>query len=174
MPKLIRGYIQNEPEYAIKGVKNTPILKFILQVGEDYWMRQPVVIFGDKATQHLDVRQGEYVELSGELQENSFRDETTIELVVGWKGNIKRFKDRPLKEMKEEDVELLDDHGVRPGLDFKLLSARRYMFPEPDYSTCPEIDTPEPTDEEYEITKAIWDSQEFPRVGFLNDTDKSL
>lgn len=155
MPKLTTGYIQNEPDFRYAGAKNTPILKFRIQVGDSWFKRQDVVVFGNLAEKNQDVARGEFVTLSGELQENTFRDETKMELVIGWKGNFKRHPEKAKKEMlcptggedDDEDYAPADGLAAAPrsyrGVDFK---SKLSFEPVDD---CPDIFFPDPTDEDY-------------------------
>lgn len=174
MPKLLTGYVQNVPDFRYAGAKSTPILKFRVQVGDSWFKRQNVVVFGKHAEKHQDLEQGEFVTLSGELQENTFRDQTTMELVVGWKGNFKRHPDKPKKEMRSPTGGE-DDEDYTPA-DGLAAAPRSYRGSADDEGQCvvwradegPDFEFPDPTDEEYaEFVYAYCsDHSYFPKWGF--------
>ena len=169
MPKLITGYVQSDPDFRYAGEKSTPILKFRVQIGDSWFKRQEVVVFGKLAEKNQNLERGEFVTLSGELKENTFRDETKLELVIGWQGNMKRHPDKPKKEMRSPT-------GGEDGPDADgVVSAPRSYRRNTDFAMdgepvldCPDYEFPDPTDEDYENAKANWDI-EFPRWGFLSD-----
>lgn len=171
MATLLKGFVQNDPDFAYKGAKETPVLKFRLQIGDNWFKRQDIVAFGPQAEACQDLQRGETVQVSGELKENNyFADNPKMELIVGWKGNIRRYKDVPLREMLSPDSEEDDADGLASA---PRSYRRRSYAPEGsvDISDCPEIEWPDPTDEEYEEAIAYWNSLEFPRGGFLLDDD---
>lgn len=180
MPKLITGYVQNTPDFRYAGAKYTPILKFRVQVGDSWFKRQDVVVFGPLAEKHQGLERGECVTLSGDLQENTFRDETKLEFVIGWKGNFKRHTDRPRKLMEcptggeGDDYAPADGLAAAPrsykGIDFASKLSRRG----PVLEGCPDYEFPDPTDEDYAIAVYTWAAatEDFPRIrGFINDND---
>jgi hypothetical protein len=158
VPKLIQGYVQNPPDFRYAGEKQTPILKFKLQIGDSWFKRQEVVVFGKHAEANQDLEQGEYVMVSGELKENTFFDEPKLELVVGWQGNFKRCKDKPKKVFRPPTGGDEDDEGIVSA----PRSYRRGSRDEedgtggglPDLDDCPDYDVPPPTDEDWEEVRA--------------------
>src|ERR1035438_760985 len=111
MPKLVTGYVQSDPDFRYAGAKETPILKFRVQVGDSWFKRQEVVVFGKLAEKHQNLERGEFVTLSGELKENTFHDETKLELVIGWQGNFKRHPEKPKKEMNRSEERRVGKEG---------------------------------------------------------------
>lgn len=175
MPKLITGYVQSDPDFRFAGLKSTPILKFRVQVGDSWFKRQNVVVFGKLAEKNSDLVRGEFVTLSGELKENTFRDETTLELVIGWQGNFKRHPEKPKKEMRSPTGGEDDDENG-DGIVSAPRSYRRGGEDdddeegwEPDLDDCPVYEFPDPTDEDY---KAFRDEKyaEFLEWGFLSES----
>jgi hypothetical protein len=86
---LLKGYVASPPDYRVVGAKNTEILKFKLQLGDNPFKTQLVVVFGDKATKNQDLELGEYLMVNGDWKDNDFGGETKRELVLGFKGNLK-------------------------------------------------------------------------------------
>jgi single-stranded DNA-binding protein len=173
VPKLITGYVQSDPDFRYAGEKGTPILKFRVQIGDSWFKRQQVVVFGKLAEKNQTLERGEFVTLSGELKENTFRDESKLEFVIGWQGNFKRHPEKPKKEMRSptggEDAE--DGDGIvsaprsyRRDSDIDWLTGE-----EPVLEECPDYEFPDPTDEDY---RAFRDEKyaEFLEWGFLSES----
>lgn len=173
MGQLIKGYVQNKPDFAYKGARNTPILKFKVQIGDNWFKRQEVVVFGDKAEANQDLERGEYVILGGDLKENTFGGETKLELVIGWKGNLKRCKDMP-KVVNKPPTGVNDEDEAEDGVVSAPRSYRRRCADddEPDFGVadlddCPDFDFPDPTDEEFENFLWGWveENEELLKLG---------
>jgi hypothetical protein len=174
MPQLIKGHVQNNPDYRVSEAKGTPILKFRVQIGDNWHKRQEVVVFGAQAEKNKDLERGEYVILGGDLKENTFNNETKLELVIGWKGNIKRCKDKPkiiprpptgVDEDEEEEV-VSAPRSYRRRSDADEQETDEFVMP--DLDDCPDWEFPDPTDEDYKVVRDM-KYAEFVEWGFTDE-----
>ena len=161
MPKLITGYVQSDPDLRYAGEKETPILKFRVQVGDSWFKRTEVVVFGKLADKNQTLERGEFVTLSGELKENTFRDETKMELVIGWNGNMRRHPEKPKKEMScptggedraDSDGLVSAPRSYKRDRDVDWLAGEESVL-----EGCPDIPFSDPTDEDWENARySLW------------------